>query len=116
MDGLSLDKIISNKSKNITIETFISGLTYHDIDVILTDIQLQLDYFISKNKKIEAIASNIFYINGRFLLISQTESTDKSTILRQLISNDDESSFDSEWKKIENTELWDKYPFDNYTK
>lgn len=112
LDGLSLDKIIEERAKNITIETFMTGLTYHEAETILRDIQIQVDHFASLDKPVDIKLSNVFFVNGRFLVLSVKHADNPKmmyTVLRQVLVNANEPSFDAEWRKIENTELWKKY-------
>ena len=112
LDGLSLDKIIEDRAKNITIETFMTGLTYHEAETILRDIQIQVDHFASLDKPVDIKLSNVFFVNGRFLVLSVKPAENPKmmyNVLRQVLVNANEPSFDAEWRKIENTELWKKY-------
>jgi len=112
LDGLSLDKIIEERAKNITIETFMTGLTYHEAETILRDIQIQVDHFASLDKPVDIKLSNVFFVNGRFLVLSVKPADNPKmmyNVLRQVLVNTNEPSFNAEWQKIENTELWKKY-------
>lgn len=112
-DGLSVSQIMAEKIKIPSIEEFISGLDYHDIELIMNDIEIQLNYIKSKNKSVKVNMKNIYKLNSRFLLLSvenedSTVNDATKSVLQQIVAGDS-VNFTVEWQKIENTGLWKRY-------